>query len=142
MALREVLLAALTERFGDRGLRAGTRPGPIAVFPARHPEVGDVSVWDSGIEPDFHATVTVGEIIGDHFTNYDSHLESHERPERLTKDVVRFLQELFADRLLFWRSTDGQRAGWRERGDVGYSEPLVLDNRAYRTYLWSGPLSV
>jgi hypothetical protein len=90
----------------------------------------------------FNAIVAVGEIIEDDFLNIDSHLKSSERAGRLTKDVVRFLQELFADRLLLWRSTDGRSAGWRERGDVGYSDPLVLDNRTYRTYLWSGPLSV
>jgi hypothetical protein len=141
MPIRDVLLATLIERFGDRGLRVGTPPG-IAEFPAKHPEVGDASVRDTGIEANFNAIVAVGEIITDQFDNYDSHLDGRERAERLTKDVVRFLQELFADRLLFWRSTDGRSAGWRERGDAGHSEPLVLDNRTYRTYLWSGPLSV
>lgn len=142
MTIREVLLAALIERFGDRGLRVSPPPDVIAVFPAKHPEVGDVSIRDTGLEVHFSATVAVGEIIESHFVNFDSHLEGSERAERLTKDVVRFLQELFADRLLFWRSTDGRNAGWRERGEVGYSEPLVLDNRPYRTYLWSGPRAV
>src|SRR4029077_8330030 len=137
-----VMLAALVARFGDRGLRIGPPADPIAVFPARHQEGGDVSVRGGGIETNFIATVAVGEILEDSFLNIDAHLESRERAERLTKDVVRFLDELFADRLLFWRSTDGRRAGWRERGDAGYSEPLVLDNRAYRRYLWSGPLPV
>jgi hypothetical protein len=135
----EVLLAALVDRFGSRGLRVGTPPNAIAVFPAKHPEVGDVSIGGAGIDS---ATVAVGEILVDHFYNLDSHLGAHERAERLTKNVVRFLQELFADRLLFWRSTDDRNEGWRERGDAGYLEPLVLDNRIYRTYLWSGPLSV
>jgi hypothetical protein len=142
MAICEVMLAALVERFSDRGLRIDTPPDSIAVFPAKHPAVGDVSVRGGGIETNFKAIVAVGEIIEDDFRNIDSHLKSSERARRLTKDVVRFLQELFADRFLFWRSTDGRNAGWRERGDVGYSEPLVLDNRTYRTYLWSGPLSV
>jgi hypothetical protein len=142
MSIREILLAALVERFGDRGLIVGTPPGPIAVFPAKHPEVGDVSVRDSGIATNFSVLVAIGGIVEDHFDNYDFHLEGTERAERVTRDVVRFLQELFADRLLFWRSTDGRNAGWRERGDAGHSEPLVLDNRTYRTYLWSGPFSV
>jgi hypothetical protein len=142
MAICEVMLATLVERFSDRGLRIDTPPDPIAVFPAKHPEVGDVSVRGGGIETNFNAIVAVGKIIEDHFFNIDSHLKSSDRAGRLTKDVVRFLQELFADRLLFWRSMDGRTTGWRERGDVGYSEPLVLDNRTYRTYLWSGPVSV
>ena len=87
-------------------------------------------------------TVTVGEIISDIFDNFDDHLQADERIERLTKEVVQFLQKLFSDRLLFWRSTDLRNAGWRERGDIGYSEPLVLDNRIYQTYVWSGPLAL
>jgi hypothetical protein len=142
MAIGEVLLAALVERFSDRGLRVGGPPDPAAVFPAKHPEVGDVRIRGGGIETNFNATVAIGQIIEDRFCNIDSHLKSGERAARLTRDVVRFLQALFADRLLIWRSTDGRRAGWRERGDIGYSEPLVLDNRIYRRYLWSGPLAL
>lgn len=139
MAIRDVLLTAMVERFPERGLRLGTPPEAIAVCPAKHPDVGDLSVRDSGL---FTVGVVIGEILSYSFTNYDTHLEESERAGRVTRDVVRFLQELFADRLLIWRSTDGRNGGWRERGDVGYSEPLVLDNRIYRTYLWSSPLSV
>jgi hypothetical protein len=142
MSIREVLISALTDRFADRGMRVGAPPGPIATFPAKHPQVGDVSVAGSGSEGNVIVTVAVGSILFDHFHSFDDYLEAHERVGRVTKDVVRFLEELFADRLLFWRSTDGGGAGWRERGDTGYSEPLVLDNRTYERYLWSGPLAV
>jgi hypothetical protein len=141
MAIREVLSEALLEQFGEGGLRLGPPHGPLAFFPAKHVEVGDVSVRDTGIEGSFSVLVSVGDIIADDFQNYDSHLQSRERDERLTTDVVRFLQELFVDRLLLWRSTDGRHAGWRERRDTGVSEPLVLDDRTYRLYVWSGPLS-
>jgi hypothetical protein len=139
MEIREVLVSALTDRFADRGMRVGAPPGPIATFPATHPAVGDVSVAEAGT---FSAIVQVGEIVWNHVHSYDDHLEADERLQRLTQEVVRFLEELFADRLLFWRSTDGRNAGWRERGDVGHLEPLVLDNRIYQPYLWSGPLPV
>jgi hypothetical protein len=155
MTIRDVLLAALLDRFGDQALRVDAPAGaertglgdPIAWFPAKHPEVGEASVWVTEIHQSSFGTVltaavAIGEIIHDSFHNYDAHLDEGERAERVTKDVVRFLAELFADRLLFWRSTDGRRAGWRERGDAGSSEPLVLDDRAYRTWVWSGPLSV
>jgi hypothetical protein len=138
MPIREVIVAALHERFGDRMWGAATPPGSIAAFRAIHPEVGDVIVRDTS---HFGAIVGVGQILDADFHNFDSHLEENERAKRLAKDVVRFLQELFADRLLLWRSTDGRSAGWRERGDAGYSEPLVLDNRTYQRYLWSGPLT-
>ena len=138
MPIRDLLVPVLVERFNDRGLRLGTPPDPIASFPAKHPEVGDVSVWDGGVS----ARVAVGEIVSEHFNLWPSELDVEEATDRTVRDVVRFLQELFADRLLFWQSTDGRKTAWRERGDVGYSEPLVLDDRTYRTYLWSGPLSL
>jgi hypothetical protein len=147
MAMSNLLLDALLERFGDRSLRVGEPPDPIATFPAKHPDIGDVRVsglWNhaSSVGSVMGATVAVGAIIVDYsFQNFDTHLEQRERAERVTKDVVRFLQELFTDRLLFWRSADGGNAGWRERGDAGYSEPLVLDDRVYHRYLWSGPRS-
>jgi hypothetical protein len=141
MSIRESLLAALTERFGERGLRMSAAPGPIATFPPTHPQVGELVVTDSGGPANFSANVRIGDVISSHFVNYDSHLEAHERADRLTNEIVWFLQELFADRILFWRSADGRNAGWRQHGEHG-SEPLVLDNRAYRTYLWSGPVTV
>ena len=133
-----VLQSALIKAFGGPGLRIGTYPEPAAVFAAVHPDVGDVTVRDQGTR----VTVAIGDVIADDFLSFDGHLSRDERIERITKDVVRFLAELFADRLLFWRSTDNRNPGWRERGDAGYSEPLVLDNRAYRRYVWSGPLGV
>ena len=58
----------------------------------------------------------------------------------MVRDVVRFLDELFADRLVFWTGADGRGCGWRERGFTGSLDPLVLDNRRYLVYLWSRPL--
>ena len=141
MAIREVLSEALLERFGERGLCVGPPPGPIAIFPAKHVDVGDVSVRDTGIEGNLSVLVSVGDIIADDFQNYDSHLQNRVREERLTADVVQFLHEILIDRLLVWRSTDGRHAGWRERGNTGVSEPLVLDDRTYRLYVWSGPVA-
>lgn len=144
--MREALLAALAARFGRERFRTGAPPDPIAVFPAKHHEVGDVTVWaprrrQSSIGEIFGVEVAIGEIIRDSFKSYDTHLPVRERERRLTRDVVRFLGELFDDRLLFWRSTDpAERCGWRERGEAGHSDPLVLDDRTYVVYVWSGPL--
>jgi hypothetical protein len=137
MSIRDLLMPVLVERFSDRGLRLGTRPDPIASFPAKHPDVGDARVFD-----ECHgARVAVGEIAEEDFHLLPSD-DVKEATDRIAKSVVQFLQALFDDRLLFWKSIDGRNAAWRERGDVGYSEPLVLDDRLYRTYLWSGPVSL
>ena len=137
MPIRDLLVPELVERFSDRGLQLGTPPDPIASFPAKHSDVGDARVWDDGLS----ARVAVGEIVWERFHLWPSD-DVKAGTERIGKSVVRFLEELFADRLLFWQCVDSRKAGWRERGDVGYSEPLVLDDRTYRTYLWSGPVSL
>jgi hypothetical protein len=116
------------------------------LFPARHAEVGDVtvstrSVVEASIGELVLATVAIREILHDDFYSLDTHLQPGEQAERVTRDVVRFLDHLFADRLLFWRSADEPRiGGWRECREAGQTEPLVTDDRTYAVYLWSGPL--
>ena len=140
MAIREILVPMLSERFPDRGLKLGAAPEPIALFPAAHPEVGAASVWEGS---GFGADVSVGEVAHDHFFNpYEEERDTPAAAEGIARNVLRFLEELFADRLLMWRSTDGRTRGWRERGDAGHTAPLVVDDRAYFTYIWSRPLGI
>lgn len=116
----------------------------VVRFPEAHPAVGDASVWIPNEWNDLvcSVAVSVGEILVQYsFNNLDTHLPMPERQVRVADDVVRFLQELFADRLLLWRSVDGVKSAWRERGTAGHLEPLVMDDRTYARYLWSGPLS-
>jgi hypothetical protein len=139
MSIRDVLVPLLVERFKERGLLLGKPPDPIAVFPGIHPEVGEIRISDSGTSAD----LAVGNIVYDHFFNpYDQERGTDKAVEGIANDVVRFLEELFADRLLMWRSVDGRTRGWRERGEAGHSAPLVIDDREYLVYLWSGPLGV
>ena len=44
MAMRAVLLAALIERLPDQRPRSEPPPGPVAIFPAKHPAIGEVTV--------------------------------------------------------------------------------------------------
>ena len=139
MPIRELLLPILLERFSDRGPRIGSAPDPLATFAAVHDEVGDAKVWTG----EHDVTVAVGDILHDHFFNpYADDHKTGLAIEGIVRDIVRFLEELFADRLLFWKSVDGGTGGWRERGESGHLDPLVMDDRAYRTYLWSGPVGM
>ena len=143
MADHDTFLATLIARFSDHGLQVGTPPDPVAVFPAKHPKVGPLRVWAPGRRGGVAARLQIGEILNDEVSNYDAHLPFDQRVERVTSHVVRFLDHLFSDRLLFWKSSDEpRRGGWRERGAAGHTEPLVLDDRVYETYVWSSPLSV
>lgn len=137
MSIRDVLVPMLVDRFPNRGLSLAEPPEPIAVFPGIHPDVGDVRIADRETSAD----LAVGNIVYDHFFNpYDEERGTDEAVAGIANDVVRFLEQLFVDRLLMWRSVDGRTRGWRERGEAGHSAPLVIDDREYLLYLWSGPL--
>jgi hypothetical protein len=146
MDFRQVLTQALVGRFGDRDLRLSTASDLTAVFPAQHADVGDVTVSTPGfagssIGEIASATIAIGHILSDTFYSLDTHLPAAERVDRVTRDVVRFLEHLFADRLLIWQSADdAHRRGWRECSEAEQFEPLVMDDRTYDVYLWSGPL--
>jgi len=129
--IRDQLLPALRARFASRGLQLGTSGNQIAVFPAIHPEVGDVTIWDDGDE----VTIGIGEITHSHFNPYDDSLTSDQIAEQVTEEVSEFLQDLFEDRILLWKSLNGRSGGWQVLGR-GDDSPRG-DNL---TYLWSGPV--
>lgn len=138
MAIRDLLVDTIRHRYADRSVELveGGERGPVARFPAAHPDVGDLHV-DTGA---FGVDVHIDDILHDSFHSYDAHLDDGERNQRLLSEVLRFLDELFADRLLFWKAAEGPGIGWRERGVTGSFDPLVMDDRVYRVYLWSRPL--
>jgi hypothetical protein len=145
MPIEGLLLAALVERFAGRGMRMGVAPDPLVVFPAKHAAVGDLRIWRPRVGASSSGTiadvdVAIGDIVFDNVVNFDFDVDLRERGKRITCDVVRLLQQLFNDQLYFWKSTDGRNSGWRECVDPAAAEPLVHDNRTYRTYIWSGPL--
>src|SRR6185295_18181831 len=110
--IREALIPILEERFSSRRLSTGFPPDPIAIFPAIHPAVGNVSIWDEGEE----ATVAIGTITHGHFNPYDASIDDEQRAKLVAEDVVAFLEALFADRVLLWKSADGQSGGWQILG--------------------------
>jgi hypothetical protein len=124
-----VLIPKLQQRFPDRGLRIGSPPSPCAVFPAIHPEVGDIEVYDDGDE----LTVVAGKFTHGHFSNYDEQLSGEQKAEKLSTEVVDFLEALFSDQIVLWGSHQGA-GGWYPRDGT----------HAWKTergeYVWSGPL--
>lgn len=128
------LRVSLSRRFGERAFRRGTPPEPIAVFSAKHADVGDVRVWDEGDE----ATLEIGTITHSHFNPHDPQLNSTEIAARVTDEVVEFLDDLFADRVLLWKAADGRSAGWVDVSEANDADALPSDSMAY---LWSGPVT-
>lgn len=134
MAIRDVLLADLRLRFAARSPSFDSPPAPVVVFPAAHPEVGDLSVWDDGDE----ATVVIGRLTHSHFNPYDSTLTDQEIAERVTSEVADFLADVFADRVVAWVPSDRRVGGWCRRHDERV-EPSGRDG--IQRFVWSGPLA-
>ena len=131
--IRDVLLPALRARFSRREMRAGMPPAPIAVFPAAHSAVGDVSIWDDGDE----ATVGVGSITHHHINPHDSNLSARECAEWVTEEVIAFLERLFADRVLLQK---GRQSKWGSMQSLADGEAIPAIRDDVDAFLWSGPL--
>lgn len=135
MKISDLLIPALRERFADRGMRSGSSDTEIAVFPAAHPEVGDLAIWDEEDE----VTLGIGTITHGHFNPYDESLSSEAVAKSVTDEVLEFLEALFADRVVLSKSRDGRSGGWRM---LENNEELSLQTyeTTLLTYLWSGPI--
>jgi hypothetical protein len=81
----------------------------------------------SSIGPYLHVQLAIGTLLHDSFDSIDTHLPLDARVARVTRDVIRFLEKLFADQLLFWERIDGGGKGWRECATSESLEPLVAD---------------
>ena len=128
MTICDELIPKLQERFPGRGLRIGLPPLPCAVFPAIHPEVGAVEIYDDGGE----LTIVAGNFTHGHFSNYDEGLSEEQWAKQIVDDVVRFLDDLFADQIILWGSHQAS-GGWYHRDKSS--------TRKHHTneYVWSGP---
>jgi hypothetical protein len=114
-------------------MKIGTPPDPIAVFPAVHPAVGDVNIWDD----DEEATVGIGDITHHHFNPYDSELTDEEANQWITDRVVEFLELLFSDHVLLQKRT---RSNWGSMESFGEEEGIPPLREDAEGFLWSGPL--
>jgi hypothetical protein len=126
-----VLIPKLQSRFPGRGLRTASPPTPCAVFPAIHPEVGEIEIYDDGSE----LTVVAGKFTHGHFSNYDDRLSDAQKDDQIAEDVVAFLDKLFADQIILWGSHQGGGGWYNARSEESDFA------RNMKKYLWSGPLS-
>ena len=131
--ISEHLIPKLQKEFSDRRLRVGVPPESCAIFPTVHSEVGDIEICDDGDE----LTVYLGTFTHRHFGNYDEKLSKGQAAEAIAQDVVAFLKEVFADRIVMWGSHRGVGGFYRR----GKGHRLGLIRRRRKEYVWSGPIS-
>jgi hypothetical protein len=132
-SISEKLVPELRARFADRFMHTGDGGELVAVFRAPHPDVGAIEIYDHGTE----AVVVATKFSHTHFGGYGPNLPESERGERIAGEVVRFLEDVFADRIEFFGNPE--RGGWRPRKAKGrgLASRLVFGKK---TYVWSGPL--
>ncbi len=68
------------------------------MFPAVHPAVGNLEIYDDGNE----LTLVAGNFTHGHFSNYDENLSVDQKESAIVDAVVSFLEDLFADRVVLW----------------------------------------
>ena len=128
--ISEFLIPMLKEHFPGRGLVINDRPDPCAVFPAVHPEVGAIEIYDDVDE----ITINAGHFTHGDFSNYDQNLSDEQKHNEIANDVISFLDDLFADRVVLWGS-HSRGGGWCYKDAEGSLPP-----NGERLYVWSGPL--
>jgi len=125
--IRDFLLPILTERFPGRFVTAEPGVQPCVTFPAKHPQVGDVQIYDDGDE----ITLIAGNFTHGHFSNYDE-IPVEEKEKIIADSVADFLDRLFSDQVVLWGSHKGS-GGWQVLDGVSSYKPR------HNEYVWSGP---
>ena len=137
--LRTELLKVLSESFGAEGFEVhSVSPDeclnkPLVTFPAKHPEVGDLRVFE---EQD-RIEIYIGLIARVALIADESNLTKVQELD-LSRSAVSFIQQLLNDEIEFFgfagsgatRARTDKRRSWWSRFSYGDT-----------TYVWSGPIS-
>lgn len=131
----DYLIPELKGHFPNRGLRVETSPEVRVIFPAAHPEFGNIEICDD----DDEVTIYTGHFTHGHFSNYKKNLSEEEKSKKIAENVVGFLKDVFADQIVFWGSHRGS-GGWFKRDEPGKSFRTGIFGKPRSKFVWSGPL--
>jgi hypothetical protein len=129
--LKDYLAPAIQSKFPDMEVRFGSPPDPVAVFPAKNPEVGDLIVWDYQGE----AVVNIGEITHGHFDPFEPHQTQEKEDAEVTDSIIGFIEDVFADKYLFYKYRGSGGGGFQHLDYL--DEPLTFHPDA-DYFVWSG----
>jgi hypothetical protein len=143
--LAERLIPQLQERFPGRGLRVVDPPAPgepFAVFPAVHPEFGDLALYDDGEE----VTIEIGRFTHIHLADWEAETDEGER-EGTVRVTIQFLDDLFADKIEVCGRHNGIGTAGPRRERASTLKVLLdaltmakLRGIDTRRFVWSGPI--
>jgi len=133
--ISDKLIARVKERFPHAKAIFGAPPKPSVVFPALHPEVGDIEIYDDGSE----LTLIAGHFTHSHFSDYDNK-SNDESEQAIVNDLIAFLERLFTNQVILWGSHNSG-GGWYNRDGTDCKNPeLESMKQVKQLYVWSGPL--
>ena len=133
LTIYAALRRAFEETFSNRIATFGEPPSAVADFEAGHPIVGNASVWlEDGVP-----MVVIGDLTHRHFEGESDGVVQPDEQAQVIADLVQFLHDLFADRVLLWRrpGTRGLGGSLAPADDIRWS----LIEAADETFYWSGP---
>ena len=132
--IKDKLIPRLKEAFPNMSMLYSEAGNPIATIQAAHPEVGDVLIYDDEDE----ATVFIGDITHNHYNPYDETLSREEVDDVVSAEVIEFLEALFRDEILMWKTDMGGGGSTR----IQYEENIdkLVDNN--KAFVWSGPIGI
>lgn len=126
--LSDTLIARIKQKYANRPVQYGTPPEPVVTFPAIHPQVGDIEIFDDQEE----LTVYIGHFTHWHVADYTNGIQGPS-PNKLADTIIEFLEELFADKIVLWGMHKGS-GGWfhRDQATSGHAQGPY--------FVWSGPV--
>jgi hypothetical protein len=134
MSFRETLIKELERAFPRAFSSEPHEPGAAATFPPKHPIVGEAGVW----EEENGVAIGVGSITHFHIDAEGGDLSIPGAEERLAREVVAWLRDLFSDNVLLWRSRKYRGlGGHRRHSDDAFWSLMGPEDETFR---WSGPV--
>jgi hypothetical protein len=133
LPLRATLVPMLQAAFPKAPMQVDALRGPIAVFRAKHPSIGDLVIEDEGDE----VTVILGNITHRHFGSQDSGAPAEVQARDIASEVTEYLRQLFADEIEFFGTGGSGGARARSNTKRGRLSKLLFGRKSY---VWSGPL--
>ena len=125
--------AALRSAFPEVPFVSADPPDPVATLDGPCAELSPMQVCDDGDE----ITVHLGTTTHAHLACHDDALSDAERERQTVEDMVAFVRDLFADRIVATTGLGGRIGGWRR---IAADEAVPRNGRVWRRYVWSRPL--
>jgi len=132
--LAERIAKKIPERFANRDIQLHAGTHPVVTIPPIHASWEPIEIWDDEDE----ATVHFGSFTHIHFGNYDEELTVEQREEQIILEVADFLENVFADKIEFFRMRFGGGGCGPLASQSNWSRRLFGRRQAF---VWSGPVT-